>query len=197
MFSETKLFFGIIATLLTLAGFFPYIRDIWKGETKPHMYTWLIWAITQGIATVALWQGGGGWGTLNLCAALTFVVSVFLLSLKYGWPDISRSDKIILAVAFLAIVGWWFFNSPTLAVVMASAIDGIGYLPTIRKTYIDPWSETLTFWACMFLGAGFGLLAITNYSLQTVLYLATIGSLEVFLFALCIVRRRFVLKPAH
>src|SRR5882672_6993776 len=94
-----KIVFGIVATVLTLAGFYPYINDIWKGKTKPHMYTWLIWTITQGTATLAVWQGGGGWGTLSIAAPLFLVFSVFLLSIRYGWPDITRSDGIILAVA--------------------------------------------------------------------------------------------------
>ena len=42
--------FGIIAVLLGVLGIIPYIRDIFKGKTKPHLYSNIIWAIVTTLA---------------------------------------------------------------------------------------------------------------------------------------------------
>lgn len=31
------------AIALTLAMFFPYIQSIHHGQTKPHMFSWVVW----------------------------------------------------------------------------------------------------------------------------------------------------------
>jgi hypothetical protein len=35
---------SVIAGILFVAGFFPYIKAILKGETKPAKASWIIWA---------------------------------------------------------------------------------------------------------------------------------------------------------
>lgn len=55
---DYKLIIAIIAAVLTIIAYIPYFRDIFANKTKPHLFTWLIWGITQGTATVALLYGG-------------------------------------------------------------------------------------------------------------------------------------------
>ena len=95
-----KIILTIIATIIAIIGFIPYLRDVFKLKTKPHLYTWLIWLITQGTGISAIWYGGGGWGALNLTIGIIFVFFVFLFSLKFGTKNITRIDTFILVVAF-------------------------------------------------------------------------------------------------
>jgi len=75
-----------------------------------------------------------------------------------------------------------------------TAIDGIGYIPTYRKSYVDPWSETLAFWVLMALVGVFAILANAEYNLLTVTYLTVLTVLNIGLFALCAIRRKRVSK---
>ena len=130
---DIKIFFTIVATVVGAIAFFPYLRDIFLHKTKPHAYTWLIWTITQGTAVAGIWYGGGGWGGLNLAVGALFVASVFFFSLRYGTKNITRSDTVVLMVALLAIIAWWQFRQPLIAILMVSAIDIIGYIPSFRN----------------------------------------------------------------
>lgn len=187
-----KLIFAILAGLMGIAAFVPYIRDILLKKTKPHAYTWLIWAITQGTAVAGLWYGKGGWGTLVLLSGTIFVFLIFLLSLKYGTRNITKSDTIILIAAFLAIVVWWQLHSPLLAVLMVSTIDGLGYLPSFRKTFEEPWTETATSWAVFSLVNILTIFSLTEYNLLTLTYLITITTANIILLSICLVRRRII-----
>lgn len=192
---DYKLIIALIASALTIIGFIPYFKDVFGKKTKPHLFTWLIWTITQGTAVVALLQGGGRFGGISLIIGTILVFVIFLLSFKYGTKDITISDKIVLVVALLAVLVWWQLDNALAAVLMVSAIDGAGYIPTIRKTFKNPWSETPSFWLIM---ASTDLLAIISnaeYNLLTVTYLSVLLFANVIVSLICITRRKVIAKP--
>jgi len=167
---DAKILFSIIAAIIGIFAFFPYIRDVVKKKTKPHLYTWLIWSITQTIAVVGIITGGGGWGVSSLLVGTLFVVAVFLMSIKYGTKDITRSDTVSLVLALLAIVVWLQLKQPVIAVLLAASIDLVGYIPSFRKSFKDPFSETISFWLLCSLSNFFAISALGEYNLLTMTY---------------------------
>lgn len=191
---DIKIIFAISSTTISLVwGFLPYIKDIFQGRTKPHAYTWLIWTITVGTGVASLWYGGGGWGGLALGIGALLIFLVFLLSLKYGTRNITKSDTAILALALSAIVVWWKLDNPFLAVLMVTLADVLGYFPSFRKTFEDPWSETMSSWIAFTLSGILSVLALNEYNLLTMTYLVITLFANVILIAICLIRRRTVL----
>ncbi|NCU28138.1 MAG: hypothetical protein EOM85_00475 [Candidatus Moranbacteria bacterium] len=186
---NTKIILSILATIIGVISFFPYLRDVFKLKTKPHLYTWLIWSITQGTAVLGILYGGGGWGVLSLLAGTLLVILVLILSLKYGSKDITLSDKIILMVAIASIIIWWKFNQPVFSIIMVSLIDFIGYIPSFRKTYKDPWSETSITWLFFSLSNILAILSIEKHSILTTCYLMVITIANLILFFISYTRR--------
>ena len=191
---DIKFIIAIVAIIPTTLGYLPYLRDIFAKKTKPHLYTWLIWMITQGTATAALLHGGGKFGSLSLIVGLFFIFTTFLLSFKYGTKDITKKDTFILILAFLAIMVWWQLDNPIAAVLMISAIDGAGYIPTIRKSFRDPWSETILFWIIMSVVILLALVSNAEYNFLTVFYLLTLFLVNTALVLVCFFRRLSIKK---
>jgi predicted nucleotidyltransferase len=77
---------------------------------------------------------------------------------------------------------------------LVSAIDVFGYIPTFRKSYKDPWSETLATWVLFAMADIFSILALSKYNFLTVTYLATITVVNISFFIFCTSRRRFSKK---
>ena len=190
-----KIISTIIATVIGIVAFLPYFRDIFLLKTKPHAYTWLIWSITQSTAVFGIWYGGGSWGALNLTVGTIFVIVIFLFSLKYGTKNITKSDTVILIAALCAILVWWFLDQPFISVIMVSAIDVIGYVPSFRKTYFEPWSETTVSWFLFALSNVFAMLALSEYNFLTMTYFIAITLANISLFAICFLRRQLIPKP--
>ena len=116
----------------------------------------------------------------------------FLLSFKYGTKNITRSDMFVLILALSAIVVWWLTNNLLLSVLMVTAIDGMGYIPTLRKSWEEPWSETLAFWFAMAIVNVLTILSLGEINWLTAPYLVVLAILNVFVLTICIFRRRFV-----
>ena len=191
---ETKIIFTVIASICGTIAFFPYIWNSLFGKTRPHAFTWLIWMITNGVAVTGLWIGGGGIGAIPSTISAVFVTIVFLASLRFGKKDIRRSDIVVLIAALSSIFIWWLLDSPVLAVLLVSGIDVIGYIPTFRKSFKEPWTETISSWGLFALASIFALLALEQYNLLTVSYLAAISFVNTALFVFLIYRRRKLKK---
>lgn len=192
---DIKSIFGIVAAVITLVAFFPYIRDLLQGRTQPHIYTWLIWAITQSTAVAGIWYGGGGWGAVNLTTSTVFVFVIFILSFKYGTRNITAFDTVTFIAALGAIFVWWGLKNPVLAVLLVTAIDIAGYLPTFRKSLEEPWSETVATWAAFVVGNILSIFALDAFNILTLTYIVTIIVANLIVVAICLTRRRSVPKP--
>lgn len=189
-----KIIFAVIAIAVGTYAFVPYIRDIFLKRTQPHAYTWLIWTLTQGIAVAGLWYGNGNLGAIGLTIGVFFAFFVFIFSLKYGTRNITKGDTVVLVVALSAILVWWQLNNPILAIFMVSAIDAFGFIPTFRKSWQDPWSETVLSWILFSIGNIFAILALSSYNYLTLTYLITITVFDFIVLSTCLIRRNKVKK---
>ena len=50
--------FGKVAGILAVLSFFPYIRSIVKGETKPERATFVIWSVLSFVTLFAYFASG-------------------------------------------------------------------------------------------------------------------------------------------
>ena len=181
---------GALAVLLAVVQAVPYIRDILRGKTRPHLYTYLIWSIVTAIAFFGQVVAGGGPGawTTGVMAVLTIVV--LCLCFKYGTDDITLLDGIFLIGAAVAIVPWWLTNDPLYSVVLATIIDVLAFFPTIRKTFRDPGSETLISFVLNLVRHPLSIVALTTLSVTTVIYPASLFVMNGLLVAVILLRRK-------
>ena len=161
---------GIIAVVLTFLGYIPYILDTIKGKTKPHVYTWFIWGLVTLIAYFLQVSGGAGYGALVTLAAALVCFFIFLLGLRNGDRDITKSDKVFFALAFVALGLWLFAKQPVLSVILLSTIDLFGFVPTIRKSWMKPHQETLFSYEMNTFRFALAILALEQYTIVTALY---------------------------
>lgn len=187
---DYKLIFGILATILAIFSFIPYLQDIFRKKTKPHVYSWLVWSIIQTVGTLAMIKGGASFGSLGLALGCLLSIFIFLISFKFGTRNITKVDTTLLIAALIIIVVWLTQEDPLWSVILVSLVDTIAYVPTYRKTYIDPHTETLSsyiFWVSSNIVA---IIAIADYSLVTTLYISTLTVTDSLMIFILIFRRR-------
>ncbi len=137
---------GLIAGVLSVITYVPYLRDIFRLKTKPERATWFIWAVLSGIAFFSQ-MAKGATDSLWLVGVQTLgVIVVFVLSIRYGVGGFVRRDMIALGAAGLGLVLWFYTSEAAYALLIAIAIDAIGASLTVLKAYRDPESETLSTW---------------------------------------------------
>ena len=192
---DYKFIAALISTIGSFLLFFPYIINIFKNKTKPHVYTWFIWVVTQGTATVAMIRGGAGIGALGFGVGTVMVFVVFLLALRNGTKNITIIDTAMFLLAAVGVVVWWLSRDPLLAVIMATGTDLLGYGPSLRKSFYAPWSETVVTWVGFVVANGFAVAALREYNTLTLTYILCITTANAVIAALCLWRRRSIPEP--
>lgn len=187
---EIKLFFGIISSIVAIVCFIPYLRDIFRKQTKPHAYSWLIWTILQTVGVAAQLKDGAGYGAWALAVGAVFCFTIFILSFKYGTRNITKFDGVCLFASLISIVFYLTLKNPLWAVISVVIIDFIGFLPTFRKGWEEPSTETTSTFALSALANILSLFALQNYTVTTTLYLASLFITNSSFASMLLIRRR-------
>lgn len=182
---------AIIAALLAIVGGVPYLRAVLKHRVQPHPYTWLVGSIVSLITFFGMVAKGAGIGALPTAVSEGFTILIFLLSLRYGFKDVSRLDSLFLFVALIGIVPWFLTKDPTLSVMIAVTIDVISFIPTIRKTWKYPGTESSSIYAMNVLRHLLTLYALGAYNIATTLHSIVMIILN-FCMTTLIVRNRMI-----
>lgn len=190
MIYDYHVVFAVLGSLLGLLSFLPYFRDIFRGTTKPHIFTWFVWTLLTGITFfIQLAEGGGvgAWvsGVESLCCG---AVAVFAYT--RGEKEITLFDWICFCMALLAVGAWLFAHQPLLAVILVVCADALGFAPTFRKSYWKPHEETALQYGTSALHWSFGVVALQSFVLVNWLYPAAISILDIALVAVLLIRRR-------
>jgi hypothetical protein len=186
---QIKILLSFIATAIAVISYVPYIRDIRSGKTKPHGFSWLIWALLGYIAGYAQLRSGGGVGSIVALVTATISLWIAVISLQGQAIKITTSDWMSLIAALAAIPIWIITDRPMLSVILVSFIDVVGFWPTIRKSYHAPQQETLSTHWLSTLKHCITVAAQQKYNLTTVLYPASLA-ITTGLFVLMLVIRK-------
>ncbi len=162
--------FGVAAGVVGLIAYPPYIRDMFRGTTRPHRASWLIWTVLSGIALAGQIGAGASWSLLMTIAQTLGTATIFLLSLRLGIGGLQKRDIASLVVAALGLLLWAITDQPLLAILLVVLVDAAGAWLTTAKAYKDPGSETLVTWLLDSISNMLGVLAVGSLNVTLLLY---------------------------
>jgi hypothetical protein len=178
--------FNVLAGLLFVAAFIPYIRAILRKETSPMKSTWLIWATLDTITFAGMWSEG----TVNgqITGAVLGAWTVTILAFKYGESGWSRLDKLCLAGAVLGIALWQIFDSPLLGIAISLSVVFLGSIPTFVSAWKDPSKEDRTAWTIYWVSCVCALIGVPTWTLQDAMQPMTFFAIESIMMFILIYR---------
>lgn len=177
---------GAIAVVLLFAAYVFYFRSIFLSQAKPHFFTWFIWTVSVTIIFAAQISDGAGPGAWTTGFSIFFTMIIAVYAFFRGEKNITRGDWISLMMALGTIPLWYLTHEPAYAAVLLTLIDGVAYYPTFRKSFRQPDQEALITYALDSMRHLISFLALSQITLATATYPATIGivSLAFVIFAL-------------
>lgn len=171
---------GLLAGIIGFLSFIPYILETLNRKISPNRATWIIWAVLGIIIAVSYYSAGARSSAWVPAAYAVGIVIMALLTLKYGEGGWTKLDIVCLVGAGLGLVIWALTNNPVLPLYLTIAIDAIGAVPTIKKAYERPETESRTSWLMFLVANTLNLFAINEWTL-------VVASYPVYVFVLSIV----------
>ncbi|MBC7459674.1 hypothetical protein H7200_03115 [Candidatus Saccharibacteria bacterium] len=163
-------FLGILTIIIALMSYGFYLRDMFKGKTKPHSVTWFIWGLLNSFIFFEQINNGAGEGAWVTGTAAVANILIFILSLKYGEKRITKLDVFCL-VSAIAILVFWLQTADTVpAIILACVIFIVGFIPTITKAWRRSQEETTVTFALNGLKFFIALFALQSFTIVTALY---------------------------
>jgi hypothetical protein len=185
MLHDIKVIASALAIGLTLVAYIPYIIDMFKGKNQPHLYTWIsIFLVTTIVAYLQV-IGGGGIGAIPVVLGLAVDIIILVCCFKFGTNDVVFMDKVCLALSVIGVGAYLLFTKqPLVALAIVSIAEIIAFIPTVRKTRNDPYSESLPSYYLLILKLSLITVALQHYNWLTLSYpLMWIGVFVIFLTA--------------
>ncbi len=180
---------GAIAVVMAFVAYIPYYKDILKGKTHPHIYSWSLWGFLTILILALQIKGGAGPAAWMTAAVGLLCLGVVVLSFRQGKKDITTTDTVTAILSLTAIGFWLFANQPIVAIFLAVAADMLAFFPTVRKSWNQPHTETLSLYATNAVRFLLVLLAIEQYTILTVLW-PVAWAIGNGLFAIMLIVRR-------
>lgn len=135
----------LISILLSIYGSYKYIYDTIKGTTRPNRVSQSLWAVAPLIGVGAAISSGADWMTTVRTFMAGFVPLMILIASfanKNGYWKTTKFDYFCGMFSIIALVLWLIIDLPVYAVLLAAIADLFAAVPTIKKSWTNPESET-------------------------------------------------------
>jgi hypothetical protein len=161
---------GLLAVALTFASYIPYLWSVLAGRTKPHAFSWIIWAFLTALACAAQLVKGAGAGAWPIGLSAAFCGGIAVVGLVKGQRTASKSDRVIFCIALAALPLWYLTADPLWSVLLVMLIDGFAFVMTFRKAWRLPYEEMATSYLLYAVSLAISLFALTRYNFITLAY---------------------------
>lgn len=156
---------GYIAIFTTLIGMSFYIRDIFKGKTRPHLVSWFFWGLAPLIGSFLQLKAGVGLSVVpvlmaGICGLLGFTAGIIA---RNGYWKISKLDIICGIFSLLSLALWVTTRNTDISIIFAILTDGFAYIPTLIKSWKAPETESASGYLPGIVNNTIGLLIIKNW----------------------------------
>ena len=151
--------FIYLGAAINLAGSSVYIVHTLKGRTRPNRVSFFMWALASMVAFAGELRQGVGLPALMTFTAGFVPLLIFLASFvnKQAAWKLTRFDFGCGALSLLGLTLWLATGKGNIAILFAILADGLAAIPTIRKSYTHPETES---WIGYFAGGINGLVAL-------------------------------------
>lgn len=181
MIPEQFIFIGIF---LSFFGVLTYAKNIIKGSVRPNLVSWFIWMLAPFTAVFFQFKAHAGLSILPVFMAGFGPVLVIITALikKNGYWKLSTFDIICGLLSLTALIIYIMTYNLNVSIIFAILADGLAFIPTFKKSWTNPESESMHGYFWCILSNTIGLLIIKDWSFVIAsfgLYLIVINIAEV------------------
>ncbi len=188
-----ELLFVIISILILWIGNFFYLRDILVGRSFPHPISYGIWFVLIGFNTYIL-AGEKEWYSFSIGLFNTLTCIIYAGFGIYCFSKIRKNgfDYFCLFLSFLLIAYWLWTRNNSNTIILTIIIDLIASLPTLKKAWLQPWTETISLYFSSFLVAALTILSLKTLTFDATAFWVYLIFINTSIINVCIFRRWYL-----
>lgn len=169
MVSEAIIYFLVF--LSGTASYFAGSREIILEKYSPSLFSRIIWVflainsligiiLSEGSRTSIFLGGIFLLGNMVICG-----LSFYKGTKEFGWTELCA-----LILLLLSVLIWFLLDTPIINLIISLVAHFIGGIPTYRKVWSDPKSESFRFWSLFFIASLLSVFASDIESIKSILF---------------------------
>lgn len=158
--------FVFIGFLLSFLGILTYAKNIIWGNVRPNLISWSLWMLAPFIGVFLQWKAGAGLSMVPVFMAGFGPVIVIITSLikRSGFWKLTSFDLLCGFFSLTALSLYVLFHNLNISIIFAILSDALAFIPTFKKSWINPESESLHGYFWCIIGNTIGILVIKDWS---------------------------------
>ncbi len=174
----------IVTSLASFVATLAYALSTLRGGIAPNRITWFFWCLAPLIGSGAMIARGEGYAVVPVFLAGFGPLFVFLATFgrEASLAHLTHVDYLCGFFSFLALLLWGITHEPLIAICFSIIADFFAAVPTLRKAWREPESESSVPFGIGALGAAATFLVIEDITFSTMLFPLYIILLDSTLF---------------
>ena len=181
---------GALSVAMALLACAIYVWQTLFSDVRPHPLSWFLFGILSLTGYWVQRDEGAKAGSWVLLAMTVICFLLTALSLARGERSFARSEWAFLAAGCLVFALYLITKEPTVAAILTTFVDALGFGPTFVRGWRQPYKDSVTSYALN--GAKFApsLIAMQPATVATCIYPAMLLVFNAAVAILLISRRR-------
>ncbi len=151
-----------------------YVVGIWQmliNKYSPSTFSRLVWVLLSINSFAGLILSNSSkssilWGAIFLIGNIAICIASFWK----GNRKIGRLEYFCIVLLVLSGIIWIFFNAPLINLGISLFAHFIGGIPTYKKVWVEPRSESTGFWLLFFIASLISIFASEYTSLKSIIF---------------------------
>lgn len=169
-----NLFENILYLLILILGICSYavgLKQMLKGTYAPSVFSrvvWLLLAINSFAGVIV-----SNSTTASILLAGIFLVgnaAICLVSFWKGSKDFGKLEIFCLVLLLISGLVWVFFDAPLVNLGISLFAHFLGALPTYKRVWVNPESESTLFWFYFFAASALSIFASSGHSFELIIF---------------------------
>ena len=159
-----EVLFALISTAIYLLWAIPLWRDILRWRTTPHIFTYSLWLTLVWFNIFVLWSNKEFYtlipttvAVLSLCFGCIFGLK-WIQKIRINW-----FDWLCFSLGIILVIYYFTSRNILYTVILTTIIDFIAFLPTFKKWWLTPWTESILIYLMSSVGQLFTLFSLYRF----------------------------------
>lgn len=166
---EAVIYFFIF--LSGTASYFTGSREIMFGKYSPSLFSRIIWVFLAINSLIGIILSGGSGSSIFLGGIFLLGNMVICgLSFYRGTKEFGWTEVCSLILLLMSILIWFLLDTPIINLIISLVAHFIGGIPTYKKVWRDPRSESFRFWVLFFMASILSILVSDTESFKAIIF---------------------------
>ncbi len=161
----------ILIVLFGCASYLVGLKEMLNGKYAPSVFSRVVWLLLAVISFAGVVVSNSTKPSMLLAGIfLLGNATICLTSFWKGTRDIGKLEYICLAILVISGLVWITFKAPLVSVAISLFAHFVGAVPTYKRVWEKPSSESTGFWSLFFIASILSVMASGSQPAKLIIF---------------------------